>query len=230
MISAKYAIILFLHLRRRYLIISAYRINTLVAQQGDDENGSSDDNSTVTNTAGSEVRKEQKEAETEAEELRKELQAARKEAEANLSKLKYLMADFDNYRKQMERQAAAKVESAKAELLLKFLNIRDDYERALQTAAKEAGASPVVVAGLEGILRNIDSLLSSEGVRPIEAVGTPFDPSVHDAIAFAPRSDVPENSVTAEIRRGYMLNDKVLRPSMVEIARKIIKNSDTVNS
>lgn len=203
-----------------------------MAQQGDDENGSSDGNSAAVTdtTAGSEVRKGQKGAGSEAEELRKELQAARKEAEANLSKLKYLMADFDNYRKQMERQAAAKIESAKAELLLKFLNIRDDYERALQTAAKEAGASPVVVAGLEGILRNIDSLLSSEGVRPIEAVGTPFDPSVHDAIAFAPRSDVPENSVTAEIRRGYMLNDKVLRPSMVEIARKIIKNSDTVNS
>lgn len=195
-----------------------------MAQQGDDN-----DSPAIT-TTGTEAREEDGEQKAEVEELRKELQAARKEAEANLNKLKYLMADFDNYRKQMERQAAAKIESAKAELLLKFLNIRDDYQRALETAAKEAGANPVVVAGLEGILRNIDSLLSSEGVRPIEAVGAPFDPSVHDAIAFAPRSDVPENSVTAEIRRGYMLNDKVLRPSMVEIARKIIKNSDTVNS
>ncbi|MEO9296229.1 MAG: nucleotide exchange factor GrpE [Nitrososphaera sp.] len=176
-----------------------------------------------------EVKIEADETDSEIESLRKELQAAKESSEANLNKLKYLMADFDNYRKQMEKQAASKIETAKAELLLKFLNIRDDYQRALETAAK--GASPtVVVAGLEGILKNIDSLLSSEGIRPIEAVGTPFDPSVHDAIAFAPRDDVPENSVTAEIRRGYMLHDKVLRPSMVEVAKKIVKNTDTDNT
>jgi molecular chaperone GrpE len=85
----------------------------------------------------------------------------------------------------------------------------------------------VVVEGLESILKNIDSFLSAEGVRPIEAVGTPFDPNVHDAIAFSSRDNVPENNVTAEIRRGYMLNGKVLRPSMVEISRKIIKNNDS---
>ncbi|MEW5840458.1 nucleotide exchange factor GrpE [Nitrososphaera sp.] len=174
----------------------------------------------------------EKEEGEELEALRAELRAARQAAEANLSKLKYLMADFDNYRKQMEKQVASRVESGKAELLLKFLNIRDDYQRALATAKKQenVAVSPIVIEGLEGILKNIDSLLSSEGVRPIEAVGTPFDPNVHDAIAFAPRDDVPENSVTAEIRRGYMLNGKVLRPSMVEIAKKIVKNSDTDNN
>lgn len=168
----------------------------------------------------------QKEAEVES--LRKELQAARDAAEANLNKLKYLMADFDNYRKQVEKQAASRVESGRAELLLKFLDIRDDYERALETAKK--GTSAVVVQGLEGILRNIDSLLAAEGVRPIEAVGTLFDPAVHDAIAFSSRDDVEENSVTAEIRRGYILNGRVLRPSMVEIARKIVKNNDSADN
>jgi molecular chaperone GrpE len=78
---------------------------------------------------------------------------------------------------------------------------------------------------LEGILKNIDSLLASEGVREIEAVGTPFDPNVHDAIAYSARDDVAENTVTAEIRKGYMLNGRVLRPSLVEISKKIIKNS-----
>lgn len=175
-----------------------------------------------------EARIEADEIDYEIESLKKELQAAKESSESNLNKLKYLMADFDNYRKQMEKQAASRIETAKAELLLKFLNIRDDYQRALETAGKDT--SPTVVAGLEGILKNIDSLLSSEGVRPIEAVATPFDPSVHDAIAFAPRDDVPENNVTAEIRRGYMLHDKVLRPSMVEVARKIVKNRDTSNN
>jgi molecular chaperone GrpE len=165
----------------------------------------------------------------EIEKLRKELAAAKEAAEGYLNKLKYLMADFDNYRKQMEKHAASRVETIKAELLLKFLNIRDDYQRAVESA-RQKKSEPAVIEGLEGILKNIDSLLSSEGVMPIEAVGTPFDPSVHDAIAFSPRADAKENTVTAEIRRGYMLNGKVLRPSMVEIARKIVKNSDVANN
>jgi molecular chaperone GrpE len=134
------------------------------------------------------------------------------------------MADFDNYRKQMEKQAASKTEVIKAELLLKFLNIRDDYLRAL-SVAKQSKSETVVIEGLEGILKNIDWLLASEGVREIETIGTPFDPNVHDAIAYSERDDVPENTVTNEIRKGYMLNAKVLRPSLVEISKKIVKNS-----
>jgi molecular chaperone GrpE len=138
--------------------------------------------------------------------------------------MRYLMADFDNYRKQMEKQLASKAESIKAELLLKFLNIRDDYLRALSVARQSKSEQGVVIEGLEGILKNIDSLLASEGVREIEAVGTPFDPNVHDAIAYSARDDLAENTVTAEIRKGYMLNGRVLRPSLVEIS-KIVKNS-----
>jgi molecular chaperone GrpE len=125
----------------------------------------------------------------------------------------------------MEKQVASKAESIKAELLLKFLNIRDDYLRALSVARQSKSEQIVVIEGLEGILKNIDSLLASEGVREIEAVGTPFDPNVHDAIAYSARDDVAENTVTAEIRKGYMLNGRVLRPSLVEISKKIIKNS-----
>jgi molecular chaperone GrpE len=109
-------------------------------------------------------------------------------------------------------------------LLLKFLTIRDDYLRALSVARQSKSEQVVVIEGLEGILKNIDSLLASEGVREIEAVGTPFDPNVHDAIAYSARDDLAENTVTAEIRKGYMLNDRVLRPSLVEIS-KIVKNS-----
>ena len=160
----------------------------------------------------------------ELESVKSELRKAKESSEANLNKMKYLMADFDNYRKQMEKQVASKAESIKAELLLKFLNIRDDYLRALSVARQSKSEQIVVIEGLEGILKNIDSLLASEGVREIEAVGTPFDPNVHDAIAYSARDDVAENTVTAEIRKGYMLNGRVLRPSLVEISKKIIKN------
>lgn len=162
----------------------------------------------------------------ELESVKHELRRAKESSESSLNKMKYLMADFDNYRKQMEKQLASKAESIKAELLLKFLNIRDDYLRALSVArqSKSEQGGGVVIEGLEGILKNIDSLLASEGVREIEAVGTPFDPNVHDAIAYSTRDDLAENTVTAEIRKGYMLNGKVLRPSLVEIS-KIVKNS-----
>jgi molecular chaperone GrpE len=160
----------------------------------------------------------------ELESARSELRKAKESSENNLNKMKYLMADFDNYRKQMEKQLASKAESIKAELLLKFLNIRDDYLRALSVARQSKSEQGVVIEGLEGILKNIDSLLASEGVREIEAVGTPFDPNVHDAIAYSARDDLVENTVTAEIRKGFMLNGRVLRPSLVEIS-KIVKNS-----
>ena len=160
----------------------------------------------------------------ELESARSELRKAKESSENNLNKMKYLMADFDNYRKQMEKQLASKAESIKAELLLKFLNIRDDYLRALSVARQSKSEQGVVIEGLEGILKNIDSLLASEGVREIEAIGTPFDPNVHDAIAYSARDDLVENTVTAEIRKGFMLNGRVLRPSLVEIS-KIVKNS-----
>ena len=160
----------------------------------------------------------------ELESVKNELRKAKESSESSLSKMRYLMADFDNYRKQMEKQLASKAESIKAELLLKFLNIRDDYLRALSVARQSKSEQVVVIEGLEGILKNIDSLLASEGVREIEAVGTPFDPNVHDAIAYSARDDLAENTVTAEIRKGYILNGRVLRPSLVEIS-KIVKNS-----
>ena len=161
----------------------------------------------------------------ELQSVKNELRKAKESSESSLNKMRYLMADFDNYRKQMEKQLASKAESIKAELLLKFLNIRDDYLRALSVAKQSKLEQVVVIEGLEGILKNIDSLLASEGVREIEAVGTPFDPNVHDAIAYSARDDLAENTVTTEIRKGYMLNGRVLRPSLVEISKKIIKNS-----
>jgi molecular chaperone GrpE len=161
---------------------------------------------------------------SELESIKSELRRAKESSETSLNKMRYLMADFDNYRKQMEKQLASKAESIKAELLLKFLNIRDDYIRALSMAKQSKSDKEVVIEGLEGILKNIDSLITSEGVREIEAAGTPFDPNVHDAIAYSERNDVAENTVTTEIRKGYMLNGKVLRPSLVEIS-KIVKNS-----
>lgn len=156
--------------------------------------------------------------------LKEELREERKSSDNNLNRLKYMMAEFDNYRKQMEKQIDSRIESGKAELLVKFLSLRDDYLRALEMA-KQSKSETVVIEGLEGILKNFDSLLRSEGVMEIETIGTPFDPNVHDAIGFSHQDEIEENIITKEIRKGYMLNNKVLRPSLVLISRKIVKNT-----
>jgi molecular chaperone GrpE len=156
--------------------------------------------------------------------LKEELHEARKSSDNNLNRLKYMMAEFDNYRKQMEKQIESRIESGKAELLVKFLSLRDDYLRALEMA-KQSKSETVVIEGLEGILKNFDSLLRSEGVMEIETIGTPFDPNVHDAIGFSHQDEIEENIITKEIRKGYMFNNKVLRPSLVLISRKIVKNT-----
>lgn len=151
-------------------------------------------------------------------------QRAKKEADNNMNKLRYLMADFDNYRKRMERQIESKINQGKAELILKFVSIHDDLFRAIETA-KQGKSDQVVIQGLEGILRNVETLFDAEGVKEIETTGTPFDPNIHDAISFKYDDTVPENTVIAEIRKGYMMSDKVLRPSLVEISKRIVKNS-----
>lgn len=153
-----------------------------------------------------------------------ERQKAKEEADNNLNKLRYLMADFDNYRKRMDRQVESKINQGKAELILKFVSIHDDLSRAVETA-KQGKSEQVVIEGLEGILRNVENLFDAEGVKEIETTGTPFDPNIHDAISFKFDDTVPENTVIAEIRKGYMISDKVLRPSLVEISKKIVKNS-----
>jgi molecular chaperone GrpE len=198
------------------------------------DSGSKDDNEEdkrlepkEVQAAPSEKQESEIDYEKELSRLREDLTQAREIADNHLNKLKYMMADFDNYRKQMEKQLSSKVEASEAEILLKFLNIRDDYLRALEMV-KQDNSDPVIIEGLQGILKNFDNLLRSEGVIEIESVGTPFDPNIHDAISFQYSDDVPENTVTSEIRKGYMLNNKVLRPSLVETSKKIVKN--TVNA
>jgi molecular chaperone GrpE len=163
--------------------------------------------------------------EQELAEVKELLTTTRQLADNNLNKLKYMAADFDNYRKQIERQMNSRMESNRAELLSSFLNVYDDFSRALEMA-EQCKSDPMVIEGLQGVNKNLKHLLEAEHVREIEAVDTPFDPNIHDAISFSYRDDLPESTVTKEIRKGYMINDKILRPSLVEVSKKIIKNID----
>ena len=126
-------------------------------------------------------------------------------------------ADFDNYRKRVERERIEMAEGAAADLLHDLLAIVDDLERALAAPA-DAGGSESYRRGIELIYQKLLDLLRQRGVLPIEAVGTTFDPHLHQAVSHEAAPGRHEGEVIEEYRRGYMLGNRLLRPSMVKVA------------
>jgi molecular chaperone GrpE len=146
------------------------------------------------------------------------------------NKLKYSLADFDNFRKNVEKQNALKMLSVKSDLLSAVVNIREDFIRAIDTI-KQNKIDNVILEGLESILKNIDIFMEKEGIKEIASLNNVFDPSIHDIVGFSyVNNDLEENIVTKEIRKGYFLDDRVLRPSLVEVSKKIVKNIDDDNN
>jgi molecular chaperone GrpE len=126
-------------------------------------------------------------------------------------------AEFDNYRKRIERERRAQADYAVMDLLQELLLVVDDFDRALTVDADEnAGAYR---KGVELIHAKLHDLLRKQGVRAIEAVGTDFDPNLHQAVVHEASPDHREGEVIGELRRGYMLGDRLLRPAMVKVAK-----------
>ncbi|HXW12221.1 MAG TPA: nucleotide exchange factor GrpE [Nitrososphaeraceae archaeon] len=161
----------------------------------------------------------------EIEFLNGELEKEREVSEKNLSKLRYLMADFDNYRKQMEKQVESKIEENRGLLFIKILKIYDDCILALETL-KNGQYDSTVVGGIQGIMSNFESFMKEEGMVEIESMNTPFDPNVHDAIGFVTNDLAPDNTIMEVVRKGYLLNNKVLRPSSVILSKRTVTNKD----
>jgi molecular chaperone GrpE len=165
----------------------------------------------------------------ELKETRDDLEHYRKLYDDTFNKLKYSLADFDNYRKNIEKQNALRMLSVKADFLSTMVNLREDFVRALDTL-KHHKVDISILEGLTNILKNIDLFLEKENVLEIKALNSAFDPNFHEIIGFSyVEGDVEENIITREIRKGYLLNDRVLRPSLVEVSKKIIKNIENDN-
>jgi molecular chaperone GrpE len=130
-------------------------------------------------------------------------------------KLQYLLADFENLKKRTESDVQSRVNSNLAEIMLKFLLIYDDFVRAKDALGKQH----VNTDGLDGIFKNMNSFLSECGVTPIDAVGEIFDPKLHEAIAVKEDPSLDNDTIINEIRKGYILQNKVIRPSLVEISK-----------
>jgi len=150
------------------------------------------------------------------DELRIQLKEEQEKIISYEKKLQYLLADFENLKKRTELDVQNKVNSALDSMMLKFLSIYDDFVRAKDALAKQQ----INTDGLSAILKNMDTFLSENGVTPIEALGEIFDPQLHEAISVKEDPSLDDNTVTAEIRKGYILQNRVIRPSLVEISKK----------
>jgi molecular chaperone GrpE len=158
-------------------------------------------------------------AEPSAEEkMRQDLEKARAEAADNLEQLRRARADYANYKRRCDQERAEIGQTANAMLILKLLPALDDLERAFRTLPAEL-SSLTWTDGVLLIHRKLQAALESEGLKLIEAKGR-FDPAVHEAVTHELSADHEEGDILGEVQKGYRLGERVLRPSLVRVARK----------
>lgn len=151
-----------------------------------------------------------------------ELTTLREERDALKDRLARLQAEFDNARKREVKERQDARDYAVQSAVEPFLGVMDNFALAL----KAQGSVEQLRAGVELILKQMEEALRGLNVQPVEAVGAQFDPRVHEALGSEEREDVPDHQVTEEIRRGYKLRDKLLRPALVKIATNAKQISD----
>jgi len=153
-----------------------------------------------------------------------DVQALRAERDDYYDRLLRTTADFDNYRKRIERERREVSEAASADLIRDLLPVVDDLERALSASAPaekehEADKAASLRRGVELIHRQLLEALRKRGAEPFETVGQLFDPAWHEAISYEAGSNRPEGEILGEVRRGYRLGQRLLRPAQVRVAK-----------
>ena len=155
-------------------------------------------------------------SENDCDELSKELEFVKEKNAEYEEKLKHVLADFQNLSKKTQSDIENGVNAKVDDFILDFLKIYDDFVRAKQVFSE----SNVETEGLDGILKNMDSLLVKYQVKPIDALGEIFDPNYHEAISVINDSSLDDGTITKEIRKGYISQTRVIRPTLVEISKK----------
>ena len=155
--------------------------------------------------------------EGQTEKLKKEIENEKERAEDYLARLKYVQADFENLKKRTDRQIAEVKEYCTEPLVIELLEIVDELEMAVK-AGRNHNSAESMTRGVEMTLNKLKRILENEQVFPIDCVGKPFDPSKHNAVEKIERDDVEDCTVIEETRKGYIMKEKVIRPSIVKVA------------
>lgn len=145
-----------------------------------------------------------------------ELESSRAEARENFERWARSQADFDNFRRRSRQEREEVTRFATEGLLLDLLPVLDNLERAMNADAQ----AETWKQGVEMTVRQLLAALQSHGLSPIEAMGQPFDPNLHEAVMQLDSDEHDEGTVLGEVRRGYRLGDRVIRPSLVQVSRR----------
>ena len=165
--------------------------------------------------AAAEVAVESTEARTRR--LEEQLREAERQAEEVNEKYLRALADLENFRRRARQEAAEAMRRGETSILLEVLPVLDNFNRAMEAAPRSKDIH-ALIKGVKMIHDQLLEALARKGVRPIEAEGEAFDPAYHDAVGRFETTDRPEGTVAVEIQKGYMLGDRVLRPSRVIVA------------
>jgi molecular chaperone GrpE len=160
-------------------------------------------------------------AEAQAEEItdqeQAELARLKTEAEENQQRFVRAQADFDNFRRRTQKEKEELAKYASMKLVTELVPVLDNFERAMATVP-EGTETESFAKGIQMILRQLETVLTNEGLTAMEAVGQPFNPEFHQAIMQVESEEHEEGIVVEEVQKGYMLKDKVLRPAMVKVS------------
>jgi molecular chaperone GrpE len=149
----------------------------------------------------------------------------KRRSEEHLTRLRYLQADFENYRKRVDREMRDVEDFSTSGLMKKLLPVLDDLD--LAVASAETSADKGLLEGVVMVRKNLSSVLQSEGLKGIDAVGKPFNPGMHEAVERVDGTTKRrEDTVVEEMRKGYIFKDKVLRPSMVKVESAMKNDED----
>lgn len=149
--------------------------------------------------------------------LEAELESAQTQI-AELEKARiYQQAEFQNYRRRRDEEFVAQQKYIAGTLFKDLLPVLDNFERALQ-AAEQTQNFDKLINGVQGTMKQLRTFLEKSGIAPIEAVGKEFDPEFHEAIGTVEDSEQPPNTVVEELQRGYVIHERVLRPTLVKIS------------
>src|SRR2546425_7152878 len=164
---------------------------------------------------------EKEELQAQLDEAQEELEKEKAKADDYLLRLQYLQADFENYRKRVEKEMSDNRQFGNQRLLSEIIVVNDELELALREA-RGSNENPTIVEGVAMVHKRLQSILSKEGVEKIQSLGSKFNPDLHDA-ALRVVSDEEEGTIVEEIRQGYTLKGKVLRPSIVKVAENPVE-------
>ena len=165
------------------------------------------------------MEKSLKEAEFEkiVKKLKVELTAEQEKSQEYLNRLMYLQADFENYKKRVEKEIQQAVRINNEKSVTCFIDIMDDLENAI-SAGEATDNKTALLEGIKMTQKNLEKILEIEGVEKLECIGKPFDPNKHEILAQVPTKEHQSGTVLEEARKGFVFKGKVLRPSVVTVA------------